>query len=107
MIFMHQVIEDAADQSYGIAVAQLAGLPRQVVKRAREHLFRLEHGSELAAESGKPPLGLFAVAEKNQQERELERLRELESILLDTDIESMRPVDAVPLLDRPYNVVSE
>ncbi|MDQ6959392.1 MAG: DNA mismatch repair protein MutS, partial [Mariprofundaceae bacterium] len=42
VIFMHQVIENAADQSYGIAVAQLAGLPRDVIKRAREHLFRLE-----------------------------------------------------------------
>ena len=107
VIFMHQVIEDAADQSYGIAVAQLAGLPRQVVKRAREHLFRLEHGSELVAESGKPQLGLFAVAEKKQQERDLERLRELETILLDTDIESMRPVDALLLLDRLKNEVSE
>ncbi|ATX80458.1 DNA mismatch repair protein MutS [Mariprofundus aestuarium] len=100
VIFMHQVIEDAADQSYGIAVAQLAGLPREVIKRAREHLFRLEHGSELAAESGKPQLGLFAVAEKKQQERDLERLRELEKTLLNADVESMRPVDALLLLDQ-------
>jgi len=107
VIFMHQVIEDAADQSYGIAVAQLAGLPREVVKRAREHLFRLEHGSELAAESGKPQLGLFAVAEKKQQERDLERLRELEKTLLALDVESMRPVDALMLLDQLKNEVSE
>ena len=107
VIFMHQVIEDAADQSYGIAVAQLAGLPREVVKRAREHLFRLEHGSELAAESGKPQLGLFAVAEKKQQERDLDRLRELEKILLDADVESMRPVDALLLLDQLKNEVDQ
>ena len=107
VIFMHQVIEDAADQSYGIAVAQLAGLPREVIKRAREHLFRLEHGSELAAERGKPQLGLFAVAEKKQQERDLERLRELEKALLDVDVESMRPVDALLLLDQLKNGVTE
>ncbi|ATX81261.1 DNA mismatch repair protein MutS [Mariprofundus ferrinatatus] len=105
VIFMHQVIEDAADQSYGIAVAQLAGLPREVIKRAREHLFRLEHGSELAAESGKPQLGLFAVAEKRQQERDLERLRDIETLLSATDIESMRPVDALLLLDKLKNEV--
>ncbi len=103
VIFMHQVVEDAADQSYGIAVAQLAGLPRGVIKRAREHLFRLEHGSELAAESGKPQLGLFAVAEKKQVERDLDRLRELENLLQDVDVESMRPVDALMLLDQLKN----
>ena len=99
VIFMHQVIEDAADQSYGIAVAQLAGLPRVVIKRAREHLFRLEHGSEVAAETGKPQLGLFAVAEKRQQEKDLERLRELESKLAALDIETMRPIEALTILD--------
>jgi len=99
VIFMHQVVEDAADQSYGIAVAQLAGLPRQVVKRAREHLFRLEHGSELAAETGKSQLGLFAVAEKRQQDAELERLRQLHDKLAGADVNAMRPLDALTFLD--------
>lgn len=100
VIFLHQVIEDAADQSYGIAVAQLAGLPREVIKRAREHLFRLEHSSELAAESGKPQLGLFAEAEKRRQEKEVEQFRKLRSQLAEANVESMRPVDALMLLDQ-------
>jgi len=100
VIFMHQVIEDAADRSYGIAVAQLAGLPRPVVKRAREHLFRLEHGSELAAESGKAQLGLFAVAEKRQQQEELERLRRLHDKLAELNVNTMRPLDALTWLDQ-------
>ncbi|MDX8406691.1 MAG: DNA mismatch repair protein MutS [Mariprofundus sp.] len=104
VIFMHQVVEDAADQSYGIAVAQLAGLPREVVKRAREHLFRLEHGSELAAESGKNQLGLFAVAEKRQQTLELEGLRALRDKVLQADVNTMRPLDALMFLD---NLVQE
>jgi DNA mismatch repair protein MutS len=105
VIFMHQVIEDAADQSYGIAVAQLAGLPREVVRRAREHLFRLEHGSELAAESGKPQLGLFAEAEKRQQEKELEKFRSIKSLLLDANVETMRPVEALLFLENIKNEV--
>jgi len=107
VIFMHQVVEDAADQSYGIAVAQLAGLPRKVVKRAREHLFRLEHGSELAAETGKVQLGLFAVAEKRQQQEELERLRQLHDKLAELDVDSMRPLDALTWLDRLKKEVDE
>jgi len=99
VIFMHQVVEDAADQSYGISVAQLAGLPRAVVKRAREHLFRLEHGSELAAETGKAQLGLFAVAEKRQQQLELEHLRQLHDKLAQADVDAMRPLDALTFLD--------
>jgi len=107
VIFMHQVVEDAADQSYGIAVAQLAGLPRHVVKRAREHLFRLEHGSELAAETGKVQLGLFAAAEKRRQQNELERLRSLHDKLAQLDVDAMRPLDALAWLDRLKQEVAE
>ncbi|MDX8388055.1 MAG: DNA mismatch repair protein MutS [Ghiorsea sp.] len=99
VIFMHQVVDDAADRSYGIAVAQLAGLPADVVKKAREHLYRLEHESQVQAESGKAQLGLFAEAEKRQQEVSLERLAELESIISKADLNAMRPIDAWTLLD--------
>ena len=107
VIFMHQVVEDAADQSYGIAVAQLAGLPREVVKRAREHLFRLEHGSELAAESGKNQLGLFAVAEKRQEQAELAGLRTLRDKLRQADVNNMRPLDALMFLDKLVQEVEQ
>ena len=42
VIFLHQVVEGGADRSYGIHVAELAGLPRQVVIRARQVLSELE-----------------------------------------------------------------
>ena len=99
VIFMHQVVEEAADRSYGIAVAQLAGLPRDVVKNAREHLYRLEHQSQLQAESGKVQLGLFAEAEKRQQEQNLQRLADIEKLIDEADVNAMRPVDALVLLD--------
>lgn len=44
VVFLHRVLPGAADQSYGIHVAQLAGMPRSVVDRARELLFQLEEG---------------------------------------------------------------
>ncbi|WP_342221894.1 DNA mismatch repair protein MutS [Candidatus Fukatsuia endosymbiont of Tuberolachnus salignus] len=40
--FMHSVQEGAASKSYGLAVAALAGVPREVVKRARQKLKELE-----------------------------------------------------------------
>jgi DNA mismatch repair protein MutS len=47
VVFLHQILPGAADKSYGIHVAQLAGVPRSVNERAREVLAWLEaqHGS--------------------------------------------------------------
>nr|BAA92687.1 mismatch repair system component MutS [Pseudomonas putida] len=42
IVFLHHVLPGPASQSYGLAVAQLAGVPTAVIQRAREHLGRLE-----------------------------------------------------------------
>jgi len=44
VVFLHRVVRGGADKSYGIHVAQLAGLPQAVVRRAREILAELEAG---------------------------------------------------------------
>jgi DNA mismatch repair protein MutS len=46
IVFLHEVIAGAADRSYGIHVAKLAGLPQAVVSRAEEVLRALEEGRE-------------------------------------------------------------
>jgi DNA mismatch repair protein MutS len=42
LAFLHEVVPGAADRSYGIQVAKLAGLPQSAVKRARQVLSGLE-----------------------------------------------------------------
>src|SRR5580698_6596826 len=49
VVFLHEVAPGAADRSYGIHVAQLAGLPSAVVKRAEEVLHVLEKGEQSGA----------------------------------------------------------
>ena len=44
IIFLHQVIDGAADRSYGVHVARLAGLPPQVISRAQSLLAEMEAG---------------------------------------------------------------
>jgi DNA mismatch repair protein MutS len=44
VIFLHEVRDGAADRSYGVQVAQLAGLPKAVTTRARDILEALEQG---------------------------------------------------------------
>ncbi|UWR43126.1 DNA mismatch repair protein MutS [Phaeobacter inhibens] len=67
VIFLHEVKKGAADRSYGVQVAQLAGLPGSVVARARDVLDMLEEGSRSGA--GKiqiDDLPLFAAAPPSQ-----------------------------------------
>ncbi|NLJ12495.1 MAG: DNA mismatch repair protein MutS [Gammaproteobacteria bacterium] len=45
IVFLHSVLPGPANQSYGLAVAQLAGVPTAVISRAREHLQQLEQQS--------------------------------------------------------------
>jgi DNA mismatch repair protein MutS len=52
--FLRKIVPGAADKSYGIQVARLAGLPPAVIQRAREILANLEEGE--FEETGKPKL---------------------------------------------------
>ena len=48
IVFLHRIIPGAADRSYGIQVARLAGLPGEIIGRAKEILGRLESGGTKA-----------------------------------------------------------
>jgi len=54
VVFLHKILPGGTDKSYGIQVARLAGLPKEVIQRAKEVLNNLEE-AELSAE-GKPKL---------------------------------------------------
>jgi DNA mismatch repair protein MutS len=55
IVFLHKVVPGGADQSYGVHVAQLAGMPRPVVERARELLHELEkQGSDFKLPTASP-----------------------------------------------------
>ncbi len=57
IVFLRRVVPGGANKSYGIDVARLAGLPKDVIGRAREIMATLESGSHLAAS---PQLSLLA-----------------------------------------------
>jgi DNA mismatch repair protein MutS len=61
LVFLHEAAPGAADRSYGVQVAKLAGVPAAVVSRAREVLDRLE--GEKSAATSLDDLPLFAMAE--------------------------------------------
>jgi DNA mismatch repair protein MutS len=64
LVLLHEVADGAADRSYGIAVAKLAGLPPAVVARAKAVLAKLEAGRDATGgiAAGLDDLPLFAVS---------------------------------------------
>jgi DNA mismatch repair protein MutS len=70
VVFLHEVGKGAADRSYGVQVARLAGLPEAVVARAKEVLHQLEEG-EIAGKADRlvDDLPLFSVAVKREAAR--------------------------------------
>jgi DNA mismatch repair protein MutS len=83
VVFLHQVVAGGADRSYGIHVAEVAGLPRQVVVRARQVLQELEGQRPLeraptASDQLALPLEHHLVAELKQLD--LERLTPREAL---------------------------
>ncbi len=92
LIFLHQIAPGAADKSYGLAVARLAGVPAPVLSRAKSVLARLEANREktggLAA--GLTDLPLFAAPAPQADP--------VKSKLAHIDIDSTTPREALDLL---------
>lgn len=103
IIFLRKVERGSADQSYGIQVARLAGIPDRVIKRAKQILQNLEE-HELSAQglsttarkqllNSTSQLDIFdAIIEKSDQKNEI--LEEIKKI----DVESITPLEALKIL---------
>jgi DNA mismatch repair protein MutS len=86
--FLHQLVPGGADQSYGIHVAQLAGLPRDVINRAREILRELERHAPTASVA---PSHLKPVQQAALFPESSPLLEELKGL----DVTSMTPLEAI------------
>lgn len=88
VIFLHRIVPGGADRSYGIHVAQLAGLPRTVIHRAEEIL------KELERDSHRSPIRPRRIAEIRQLALFPETSPIIEE-LKKLDLESMTPLEAL------------
>ncbi|MFA4938681.1 DNA mismatch repair protein MutS [Brevundimonas sp.] len=94
LVFLHEAAPGAADRSYGVQVAKLAGVPASVVARARSVLNRLE--GEKAAAARLDDLPLFAVAEPEP----MRGPSPLEKAMQDVDPDALSPREALEALYR-------
>ncbi|MCX7912072.1 MAG: DNA mismatch repair protein MutS, partial [Dehalococcoidales bacterium] len=94
VIFLHKIVPGGVDKSYGIHVAELAGLPRAVLERAREILAELE-------KNGRPAAGPVRKEMVTLQLPLFGQKSPVEEELLNLDIDGMTPLQA---LNRLYEL---
>jgi DNA mismatch repair protein MutS len=100
LVFLHSVKEGPANQSYGLQVAALAGIPKSVTAQARRYLTELERERDALRSHNSPQgeLPLFtAPLEPTQESAALEALRA-------ADPNTLSPRDALDLLFRLKNL---
>jgi len=99
IVFLHKIIEGSADKSYGIHVARLAGVPKEVNHRAKEILARLEE--EHLDKEGRPKISQKE-ADGSPGQTQLSLFGMADHPLLDTirqaDLNTTTPLDALTLI---------
>ncbi len=94
IIFLRKILRGGTDDSYGIEVAKLAGVPSEVVKRAKEILADIENGVHLSYSPKSAPkddADLFAGFVSSVNSDIADKLRK-------TDINTMTPIEAMNLI---------
>ena len=95
IIFLRKIVRGGTDDSFGIEVAKLAGVPQKVIRRAKEILAGLEEGASMARAAGKaeeaeiPDLQVSLA--QQQEEKAIRQLKQ-------ADLDSMTPRDALEFL---------
>ena len=100
VVFLHEVGNGAADRSYGVQVAKLAGLPAAVLSRAKDVLHQLEKG-EVAGKAAKliDDLPLFSVALSREAENN-KKASQIEEALKEINPDELSPREALEELYR-------
>ena len=95
--FLHKVIDGPTDKSYGINVAELAGLPKSLTERSKKILEHLENESNI---KGSASLDLFSFDDYDEKPevKEESRASKIKSRLDEIDIDKLTPREALNLL---------
>jgi DNA mismatch repair protein MutS len=109
VIFLHEVRDGAADRSYGVQVAQLAGLPPAVITRARSVLDALEKGER---ENTSPKaliddLPLFSAVAQSSQPTKPTTESKIEAQVKDLHPDEMTPIEALQALYQLKEMISD
>ena len=101
IIFLRKIVEGGTDKSYGIHVARLAGIPREVIQRARIILNNLEAAT--LDVNGKPKFAPLKTAQNNKQPAQLKLFLSKQDMVIEEikklETSRMSPLEALNKLD--------
>lgn len=97
IIFLRKIVEGGTDESYGIHVAKLAGVPKEVTNRANEILFKLEKKNIM---NGKAESKSEKAENAGQLSMYNYKLAEIASELDDVHLDSITPIEALNILQK-------
>ena len=97
IIFLRKIVEGGTDESYGIHVAKLAGVPKEVTNRANEILFKLEKKNIM---NGKAESKSEKAENAGQLSMYNYKLAEIASELDGVHLDSITPIEALNILQK-------
>jgi DNA mismatch repair protein MutS len=101
VVFLHKIVDGSADKSYGIHVARLAGVPREINERAKQILNQLE--AEHLDDEGRPKIARRG-KKRRRGDIQLTLFAPFEHPLLDevrrTDVNALTPLNALALIQQ-------
>lgn len=98
LIFLHKILPGPADQSYGIHVAKLAGLPRAVLREASSMLKRLEAEGAREINPSSQQLDLFSPVEVVEENPLKEEQEELLDEISQVNLNEKTPLEVMQLV---------
>jgi len=111
IVFLRKLVAGGSNHSFGIHVAQMAGMPKQVVERSKQILGQLEqsHASELSDQSDTRKKVKLATAESEMQlsffQLDDPVLQSIKEEIVKTDINNLTPVEALMKLNEIKKMV--
>ncbi len=96
LLFLRKIKPGPTDKSYGIEVASLAKLPEEIIKRAKEILYKLEKKSDIKIDKKQAIIIKRKIFDNDLTEKEKKIIQKLKKI----DINNLTPLEALNLLDK-------
>ena len=96
VIFLRTITEGTADHSYGIQVAQMAGLPESVTERAKEILHSFEAKESRRKKNDEFQISLFEINEDDKIRKELGKV----------DLDNITPIEAMNILKKLKDTIN-
>ncbi len=105
VIFLHKIVPGGTDDSYGIYVAKLAGIPKDVIRRSEQILAHLEMQSNLKENIlGKFPKEIQYSLFENENAILMKKIRE---VLEAMDVNALTPLEALNKIHRLKQIIEE